>query len=179
MFNHYPFNGGLFSGNTFGFRLTDPPTQDTSLITTVARVEQGLSIPKVIMGGLGGNNGSEFALFKKSTSYDFQMWKSKPFLINAPFNIQTIQLTLSEDLSTDMVIVPVLSFDNDTTRVAGTVISEINYDLGTDRITLTPYNFANRVHGENNFILELHFRGTVLLGVIPPITIQLETEERK
>lgn len=176
MFNQYQYNQTILLGDNKGYDRTIPPVYNKSIITAVARVEQGLSVPKVVMGGRGGDNASEFGLFKKSDTYSFNMWRSKRYQIGEPFNVLSIKLPLTNDLVTDMIIIPVLNFDDGEKLIAGNSIELMNYPDAPSHIELTPYTFDSNVHGDRNFALELHFRGVGLIGVTFPIDIKIETE---
>lgn len=173
MFNQYPYNHAVFQGANKNYDAATPPSYNPSLITAVAHIEQGLSVPKVIMGGIGNK---QRGLYKKSNSYSFNMWRSKRYVIGKPFNILSIKLPLTDNLVTDMIIVPVLNFDDGDKVVAGKSIELMNYTDAPAYIELSAFNFDANVHGNRNFALELHFRGTSLIGVSLPIKIELETE---
>jgi len=177
MFNQFPFNHNVFQGDNKGYARNIPPVYNTSVITAINHIQQGLSEANVIMGGKGGSNGTEFGLFKKSNSYAFNMFTTGMFNIGEPFNILSIKLPLNNDLITDMIIIPVLNFDDGERKIAGTEIELMNYTDAPSHIDLTPYTFDSNVHGERNFVLELHFRGVGLIGISLPIEINIETEE--
>lgn len=178
MFNQYPFNHYPWQG------LAEPatdytvlPTYSPSVITAVAHVEQGLSVPKFVVGGKGGAAQNYFALFKKSGTYGFNMFRTQRVVIGREFNVVEIILNLTEPIGANMKIVPVLRFDNETHSVQGNVIDSTNYDESQDSITLNPANFNYNVHGTKDFFLELQFWGTDLLGVQLPINMIVETED--
>lgn len=177
MYNQYPYNGRWYEGNNFGVSLSTPPVYSPSVITAVANVQQGMAVPKFVMGGMTSAVGEAFALMKKSTSYVFSMWQSKRYSIGSPFNVVEINLPLSHAPETDTLIIPILNFDDGETVVAGTPIRLLDYPEGGSHITLGAANFDYDVHGERNFMLEFHFRGT-LTDVMLPINIQIETEEQ-
>lgn len=177
MYNHHQYNNRWYEGNNFGFNVSIPPTYSPSVITAIANVEQGMAVPKFIIGGAGGADQNTRALMKKATTYVFSMWQSKRYSIGTPFNIVEINLPLSQEPLTDTLIFPVLNFDDGERIVAGNPIRLFNYPDGGSHITLGPGNFDGNVHGERNFVLELHFRGS-LTDVLLPIKIQIETEEQ-
>ena len=155
------------------------PVYASSLITAVAKVEQLLPFPTYI---IGGRNASTFKLFKKSTTYVFNNWRSPVYQIGKNFDVMEITLPISPDLTTNMSIIPVLYFDNEDSNSVGATINLTNYPVdlagnGQRLIKLTSKNFANTTHGKNNFFLELQFQGSALAVVGLPIEILLEVEE--
>lgn len=178
MYNHHPYNQREYFGGNRAFVTSTPPVYSPSLVTAVARVEQGFSIPKFVFGGVGGANQSTYGLFKKATTYGFSMWQSKRYVVGMPFNINDISIPLKQTPTTDTLIIPVLNFDDGENVVAGHAIDLASYQDGEKVITLSPYTFEGNVHGDRNFCLELHFRGTALATVTLPISIEIETEEQ-
>lgn len=172
-FNHYPYQGQLLSVVDY----TELPAYNPSVITAVAHVEQGLSVPKFVIGGKGGAAQNYFALFKKSGTYGFNLFRTQRVVIGREFNLTEIIFSLTEPIAANMKIVPVLYFDNETRVVQGNVIDSTNYDESQDSITLNPANFDNNVHGTKDFFLELQFWGTDLIGVQLPINMIVETED--
>jgi len=150
------------------------PTYASSLITAVGKVEQKLPFPTYIMGG---RNASTYQLFKKSTTYVFNNWRSPVYQIGKNFDILEITFPIIPDMTTNMSIIPVLYFDNEDTNSVGITINPTNYPNSERLIKLTSKNFSNSVHGRNNFFLELQFQGSALAVVGLPINIELEVEE--
>lgn len=150
------------------------PTYASSIITAVAKVEQKLPFPSYI---IGGRNASTYKLFKKSTTYVFNNWRSPVYQIGKNFDVLEIIIPIYPDMTTNMSIIPVLYFDNEATNSIGTTINPTNYPDSDRMIVLTSKNFANSVHGKNNFFLELQFTGSALAVVELPIEIELEVEE--
>lgn len=177
MYNHRQYNNRQYEGSNFGFDFDTPPVYSPSVITAVANVEQGVAVPKFIIGGAGGADQNTRALMKKSTSYVFSMWQSKAYLIGVPFNIVSIELPLHHEVETDDLLIPVLNFDDGDTVVAGNAIRLFEYQDAPQHIILGAGNFNYNVHGNRSFHLELHFRGT-LNAVMLPIKIEVETEEQ-
>lgn len=178
MFNQHLYNSSIYQGNNLGYDRRIPPVYSESIITAVSHVQQGLSIAQFLMGGKGGVNSQTYSLFSKGNDYAFSMWQSKRFVVGDPFNILSIGFSLTEALSDDMLIIPVLSFDDDERRIAGNIMSVDTYPGWGRSFTLTPYSFGSDVHGESNFCLEIHFRGTDLVSVALPILIDIETESQ-
>jgi len=158
------------------------PTYASSLITAVSKVTQVLPFPQYI---IGGQNASTYKLFKKSTTYVFNNWRSPVYQIGKNFDVMEITLPISPDLTTNMSIIPVLYFDNEDSNSVGATINLTNYPVdlagnGQRLIKLTSKNFGtatNSTHGKNNFFLELQFQGSALVTVGLPISIELEVEE--
>lgn len=150
------------------------PTYNSSLITAVAKVDQSLPLPAFVMGG---RNTSTYALFKKSTTHVFNMWRSPVYRIGSKFDVMKIEFSLVQDMAANMTIIPVLYFDNEDTNSIGTTINSTNYPNSERLIVLTSKNFANGASGKSNFFLELQFTGTALATVALPINIDLEIKE--
>lgn len=150
------------------------PSYASSLITAVSRAQSGLSAPKFVMGG---RNASTYKLFKKSTAYAFNIWRSKPFLIQRPFDIKAIKFSLTEPIGANQVITPAIGFDNGSTVVEGSIINSTNFDNDEKFIALTPDMFGFDCHGNNDFYFELRFSGSALVGVTLPIIIDAFIED--
>jgi hypothetical protein len=150
------------------------PTYSSSVITAVSKVEQKLPFPAYIMGG---QNASTYKLFKKSTTYVFNVWRSPVYQIGKNFDVMEITIPIYPNMTTNMSIIPVLYFDNEDSNSVGATINPTNYPNGERLIKLTSKNFSNSTHGKNNFFLELQFTGTALAVAELPINIELEVEE--
>lgn len=151
------------------------PTYTTSLISATAHAQTGLSSAKFVFGGKIGP-ASSYALFKKSNTYAFNMWRSQLFTVGKAFNIVAIKFNLGNTIDADTYVIPVLVFDNGTKTVNGTVINASNYPNGEKYITLAADNFGFNVHGTKNFYFQFLFSGGSLMSIKLPITIELETE---
>lgn len=156
------------------YNIADLPVYTPSIITAVKKVLQNLPVPQFIMAGY---NASTYKLFKKSTSYVFNLWRSPVYQIGQNFDILAIRIPIHPDMTTNMSIIPVLYFDNEDSNSVGTTLNSTNYPNSDRLIYLTPKNFSNTVHGRNNFFLELQFIGSALSVVELPITIDLEVQE--
>lgn len=152
------------------------PTYNTSLITAINHAQQGLPFAKWIIGGKGGSGGTTFNLQKKSTTYAFSLWRSRPFLIGQPFKFCRARIRTTADITTNHTITPVLGIDDGSTITEGTAINSTNYTNSERYITLNEDTFAGAVHGNKNFWLEFRFSGSVLVGIDFPIDIEIETE---
>lgn len=150
------------------------PTYATSLVSSVVRVQQNSNTPQFVMGG---RNAGTYKLFKKSSSYSFNVWRSQVFSIGRNFDILEIKFGIQPAITSNMSITPVLYFDNEDSSSPATPITSTNYSNSQNLIVLTSKNFSNSVHGRNNFFLELQFTGSALATVELPIEISLEVEE--
>lgn len=170
MFNQYAYNQGIYQG-------VNSPVNSTSVITAICKAQEGLAFPKFLAGGKGGSAGSSYKLFSKAITYTQNLWRSKLYSFDTPFNVTAITLSFSTTLNQNHIITPTLYLDNGGTTVVGTQIDTINYPEGPKEITLYPANFSYNTHGDNNFLLELEFTGTDLIAVTLPITVEIETQE--
>ncbi len=150
------------------------PTYSSSIITAVSRAQQNVPFPQYV---IGGQNAGTYKLFKKGTTYDFTVWRSKVYQIGKNFDVLQIKFSLVPVISAGMVIVPVLYFDNESSISVGTEINATNYPNSEKFIKLSSDTFAGAVHGRNNFFFELQFTGSSLAVVELPITIEIEEEE--
>ena len=150
------------------------PTYASSLITAVSKVTQNLPAPNFV---IGGRNTSTYKLFKKSTTYAFNMWRSPVYRIGSKFDVMKIKFAITPAMTTNMSIIPVLYFDNEASNSIGATINSTNYANSERFIVLTAKNFDNAVRGQDNFFLELQFTGSALAVVKLPISIEIETIE--
>jgi len=163
------------SGNT-GWTFTGTaPSYNTSIVTAIARIQQGFAVPKFVMGGKGGAGATTYGLFKQSTTYGLTTWRSRPFVLPQPFQFNWLRLRLSTPVTTGVLISLSLRFDNGANIVYGNNISPINYSHGETMIYMTSDNFSGKTVGNKNVVLELDFQGSVLCAVELPITMMLET----
>lgn len=155
--------------------LSTLPEYAPSVITAVAKVQQNMPFPNFVIAGQGGSGENDYALFKKSTTNDFALWRSPVYQIGKKFDVQSIVFNLASAIDANTEIVPVLYFDDELTSSAGATINSTNYS--SKLIKITSKNFDNSVSGESNFFLELQFHGSSLSTVNLPITINLDVKE--
>lgn len=174
----YDFPGGVDSGNNSGWFFSEPqlPVYDPSLISAVKAINQNTNFPHFIIGGKG-TGASNYALFKKSTTYGFHLWRSPVYMIGQQFDVQDITFPIFPAISGNMEIKPVLYFDNETVISPGELINVTTYPNGDRLIKLSAKNFQNKVSGKSNFFLELQSLGTDLAVVGLPIDIGIEVKE--
>lgn len=172
--------GGVDGGSTVNWLFPADgslPSRNSSLISAVSRVSQGLAAPSFVMGG---RSASTYKLFKKATSYVYNLIRSEVFHVGHPFLVREINIPLASLPVTNTEIIPVLYFDNEQSSSVGTAINPTNYTDPTNlTMMLTADNFPDGTRGTNNFFLELQFTGSALLPVKPgrDFTIVVETEE--
>lgn len=174
---NYP--DGLDDGGNTNWCFTELcyPNYNTSLISVVARVQQNLAFPQFVMAGQGGSGGSTYALFKKSDTGGINYWESPVFQIGKDFDIISITLPLITDLAAGTLVIPVFHFDDNTVEVTGTQINNTNYSNTNKLIILNAKNFGAALHGKDNFVFDLQFRGTALAVFSLPITIEVEIQD--
>jgi hypothetical protein len=151
------------------------PIYNPSITSSLAKIEQGMSFPTFVFGGQG--TGSEYALFKKSTNYNFNAWRSPVYQIGKNFDVLEIKFAVVGGITGNKEIIPKLYFDHEATSSIGATINATNYPNSEKLIKLTAKNFSNAVHGKNNFFLELQFIGSDLAVVKLPITIDIDVLE--
>ncbi len=170
-------DSGGFTGSIDNISLrevisADLPTYNTSLISAVARVKQGLNAPEFIMGG---RESGSYKLFKKSNSYAFNVFRSRVCKPSSPFVVKEILIPLTGAVDTNQQIVPVLYFDSGSATSVGTPINPTNYANGETFIKLTADSFPDGCMGQEDVFLELQFTGSALAPVSLPITIFVDT----
>ena len=149
------------------------PNYLPSILTAVSRVSQNLPFPQFVCGGVESQTGP--ALFKKSDTYTFSLWRSRVFQVGQYFKINAIRFSIVPELDNGMEILPVLRIDNESVASIGTLINSDNFSENS--IILTPDNFDNGTKGTSNFYLEFQFTGTALASILLPISIEIETED--
>lgn len=153
------------------------PNYNSSLITAVTHVQQGLSAPKFIIAGQGGAASNSYKLFKKDTAHTFTLWRSPVYNIGKDFDVMSIKFNIIGGVGSNKTIIPVLYFDSERTTSVGNTIDTTNYPNSEKLIELTSKNFGNTTHGKHSFFLELQFTGTALAVVSTPINIEVEVNE--
>lgn len=152
------------------------PTYAPSLASVVARVQQGIAFPKFIVGGL--NEDGNYALFKKSNTYGFNVFRGPVWHIGFDFRVLEVDFALHKPVVADASITPVLRFDAEELSSAGTEINDTNYpDPDTQHITLNGASFPNGVKGKSHFYLEFQFNGPALMAVSLPVTVKVQNEK--
>lgn len=151
-------------------------TDDNPRITSVKKVQQSSNIePKVIVGW-GDDSG--YGIDKSGTGTFNNVWRSELFKINAPYYIEKIRIPLGTALADNMEIVPKLIVDDGVETKTLKTINTTNYEAGTRKIIYKPQELLDDdAEGENNFILELNWGGTVELPVLLPIEIDVKLKD--
>lgn len=156
------------------------PTYATSLMSAIARVQQGLATPSFIVGAYDNGAGT-YGLFKKSTNYVFSLLRTALRRYNNPFAVEEIRFNINgyddTGLQPGMVLSPVLVIDGGATRVEGTEISMSNYAQGTKFIKLGPANFGYQVRGKSDWCIEFQSLGEELCSVKLPIFAEVDVDE--
>lgn len=171
---------GVDSGGNTGISfapLGTLPDYNTSLISAVARIQQGLAFPSFIIGGAGGITGTDYALFKRTDEYTFSLFRSEVFHVGKHFSVTSITIPLARPMDNGMALVPVLRFDHEQKVSVGTVINATSYPNGEQLITLTPEQFPDGVQGDSHFFLELQHVGSTLCAVSLPILINAHVDD--
>lgn len=143
------------------------------LITAVSQALQGAAAPSFVMGGYDGTN---YNLDKKSTSYGTHVFRSGLFRIGRKFSIVALRLPLTAAIAANMTITPKFYFDHGATSKTGTVINSTNYP-NSDKVIYQGESDYENVGGHHNLELELTFSGTALVGVSLPIEIEIDDDE--
>ena len=149
------------------------PSYNASLITAVAQIQQGASFPKFIIGGQGGSGGTTYQLMKKGTSYGFHLFRGPVHSFDGKFRVTRISLRFGATMASNMSIIPVLYFDNESSSQVGTTLNSTNYPSQTF-VVLNESNFSNNCEGQNNVFLELQVTGSVLFPIELPIEMEVE-----
>lgn len=164
-----------FTFTTSGNDATPLPEYATSLMSAVARVEQGLPFPTFVTGGQDADG--NYGLFKKSATYNLSIFQSGVFHIGHEFTVQEITIPFTRNISTvDAGVVAVIHFDSEQGTSESDSIDSSMFSDNQNTVTLVPSNFGGNVKGTNNFYLELRLYGPELLTVSLPITIKVHSE---
>lgn len=118
-----------------------------------------------------------YALFKKSDSYTFNLFRGPVWHVGTPFKVIEVNIPLGQPVTGDIELVPVLRFDHDQDSAVGTAINTANYTEEKQYIHMRADNFNDHTQGDNNFYLELQFTGGDLCTVSLPITVRVELDE--
>jgi hypothetical protein len=176
--NTWTASNCIDSGGNTGWTFSGvAPSYNPSIITAVARPQQGLAVPRFVIGGKGGPGATTYGIYKQGTTYGLNLWRSKPIVFQQPFTLTWIRLRLSVPVTTGVLIIPSLRFDGGRAVVYGTEIKPPNYPNNNMVITMTKDNFDGDVTGSKNVSLELNFQGSTLCSVELPITMLFETLE--
>ena len=128
--------------------------------------------PKLVVGW---DDDSAKGLDKLSTSATYSsVFRSKLFNIGSKFEIEEIRIPLGAAVAANMTITPKLYFDDLSSNISLTTINSTNYS-GSERKIIFKNPDLKTARGENNFLLELSFTGTVQLPVTLPIKITVNT----
>lgn len=116
----------------------------------------------------------EYGISKYSTTGTYSaVWRSLLENTGGKFKIRDIRIPLGTAVATGMSIVPKILMDNGSTTVTLPTISETLYS-GAKKIVYHGLEL-NECVGQDNFLLELTWGGTVALPVTTPILITYET----
>ena len=122
---------------------------------------------------IGWSDGSAKGLDKASTTYGTSIFRSEIFRVGVPFQIVSVSIPLKNTLTTNMYVQPRLLLDDKTTTFQIQGISSANFPTATRRVVQHPTGCG----GNNDFLLELEYSGSVLLTVSLPIIIVIDTLE--
>lgn len=152
------------------------PTYATSMISAIARVEQGLAFPKFIIGGQGLGQASPYQLFKKSSTYGTSYLRSPLYHVGSHFRVTEISIPFAQPIADQMNVVAVLRFDHEQSSSQSDPITSAIYTEGEQYIVLQPENFPDGARGSNNFYVEFQISGPALCTISVPINITIEIE---
>lgn len=173
---------------THGYRSGKLPGNSLHHIASISDASSTLPIVsclKFIQAGrrtpvIGWRTGdSTFGLDKLSgagtqTSY----FRSNVYHVGRKFRVRRLVIPLSTNVQSGVSIIPKIMVDNETSTFDPTT----NDHAGLNVINPTNYS-SNEVlidqqdlsaYGEQNFYLELTFTSTITVGILPPITIEVE-----
>lgn len=144
------------------------PIYTTSLGSALCRVSQDAAFPKFVFGGQDEDN--NFALFKKTETYGFHVWRSAVYQVGNPFDLFSIKFGVFPAISGNMEMLVRVYFDNEASSAVSNVIDATNYP-DKSSVSLYKPNFTGSLRGQNNFFVELQITGSDLLTVGLPIEI--------
>lgn len=146
-------------------------TGSSQNVTSVKYVQQDGNIKPKIVIGWNDNIGS--GIDKYSTTNTFSsVWRSNIFSVGNTFQISEIRIPFGSSISPNMTVTPKVYLDDLSSSVTLNTINSTNYN-GKRHVRYKRPSLI-QCKGENNFLLELNFTGTVSLPVTLPIVIVLD-----
>ena len=124
---------------------------------------------------IGWGTGTTYGLDNRSISDTFSaIWRSAVISVGRTFEITDIRIPLGASITAGMSIVPTIYFDEMSTSYVCDTIDNTNF---TGRYAIYKGPDLRGAMGQNNFMLDLSFGGTVYLPVIFPIEITIQVHE--
>jgi hypothetical protein len=147
----------------------------TPIVTAIKFTQQASSVfNKLIIASTDGTGTQIDQYSSSATLASVFRWT-----VNAgrKFNVSKIRLALGKVVAANMSIVPKLLFDEESSSKTLATINNTNYS-GKRKVIYENTELTGAA-GENSFILELSFTGTVVLPVLLPILIDLDVVENE
>lgn len=143
------------------------------MVFSAKYVQQTSNIAPRLIIGFG--DASAKGLDKLSTSATYaSVFRTEMVNVGKKFEIEEIRIPLGAAVIADMSIVPKILFDDLSSSVTLTTINNTNFSK-SERKVIFKNPELKTARGENNFLLELTFGGTVALPVILPIEVVIST----
>ncbi len=148
-------------------------TGSTQMVFSLKYLQQTSNIaPRLIVGW---GDGSAKGLDKLSTSATYaSVFRSEMFNVGRKFEIEEIRIPLGAAVASNMSIVPKILFDDLSTTITLDTINDTNF-TGSERKIIYKNPDLKTARGENNFLMEFTFGGTVELPITLPIEIIIST----
>lgn len=173
----YGFRSGKLPGNSLNHigRISD--TSGTNPIVTCVKFLQRGRFPVI-----GWRTGSTFGLDKKDGSGTQSSYFRSPVQnIGKKFILRRLTVPLSAAVSAGVTITPTVYVDDESSNFTPggssanglNVINSTNYASSERLIDFQGLT----IHGNHNFYVEFQFTGTTLVGIIPPISYEVEVTD--
>lgn len=183
----FDFNGsGIFSFNSkhAGSKLAlhnvavgANGSTDSPLITAVKSVVQDTILSPTLVSGWKDGAGTPTYGLEKPTAgaTNTNVWRSRIYTIGRNFRIKRLRIQLTATIGANIAITPVIVSDP-TSASSSTTLTALNNTNYSGKDVIVQY--PNDVSGNHSFYLQLTWSGTDKVGVILPIEIDIEIEDK-
>ncbi|MFA6171960.1 MAG: hypothetical protein WCW77_00115 [Patescibacteria group bacterium] len=144
------------------------------MVTAVKAVEQDSTMTPKVIAAWGDDSGKGIDKYSSSATLSSVM-RIGPFNIGEKFSIDRIRIPLAKSIAANMQIIPKVYIDDESTTKTLATVNATNYN-GLRKVIYKGADLQDYI-GENNFILELAWGGTVQLPVLLPILVDIDIYE--
>lgn len=153
-------------------RATATATAADGLVTAIANVQNSsFSYPKL---AVGWRDATSFGVDSQSTTYGTSLIQLPKVVVGKKFVIKQIRFNLANAVAANMTITPTVFLDDfsSSSTTGLTVVNSTNYASSQRHILYYP-----DINGDHDFTLQFAWSGTVLLPILLPIEVLIETIE--
>lgn len=148
-----------------------PVIDSLQIVSALKYVQQSTNPNQPLVGWRTGS--SNYGISKPSSTAsfgNFSIWQSEIINVGQPFAVTKIRLPLGAAVASNMTITPSIYVDDLSSSTTLDNLNSTNYP-NSERNAV--YNI--NVSGNHNFMIQLSFTNTVILPVLLPIEITIET----